>query len=351
MVTLRLDDASIVSIQDGVATRMNPTTAFALNILSEKDCIRLEKLIVTAGSMAPQIAVDPIPLMSGDAKRARKDDISATWTLKCKTMLKKIGRYLGVNKNIFWHPIDPKLLPDYYTVIENPMSFDTIKERLDTDKYELPIQFYNDVTLVFANCQKYNPVSDPFRKMGESADAMFKKMWKAKFSEGDEGCQPVSDTRKAEISELLQSEEMADHMEELLALITPELLIKVADGQFEIDFEILDDASLRKMDVFLCNIFARKKADAERRRQAEGDEGRQPVSDTRKAEISELLQSEEMGDHMEGIVALLPPELLEGVVDDEFELDLEVLDETTIRKLDVYLSIYTRQKKLKCVDV
>ena len=68
MVTLRLDDASIVSVQDGVATRMNPAKALTLNRLGEKDCVRLEQFLVTARSMAPQVAVDPMPSMASQAR-------------------------------------------------------------------------------------------------------------------------------------------------------------------------------------------------------------------------------------------------------------------------------------------
>lgn len=287
---------------------MNPAKALALNRLGEKDCVRLEQFLVTARSMAPQVAVDPMPSMGGDAKRARiggsDSAYRATWTPKCKAMLDRIGSSFGINKKVFWVPVDPKILPDYYTVIKNPMFFNTIEERLKTGKYETPFHFYNDVTLSLSNCQMYNPINDPFRKMGDSADTMFKKMWtQANFSEGGAGGggaedddvrgkrnaavvarqkfeaepqtnvgpkkggrgevtsggrqpkdQPVSDTRKAEMGELLQSEEMGNHMEDLMALLPPELL-EGADGEFELDFESLDDATIRKIDVFLCNIF------------------------------------------------------------------------------------------------
>ena len=39
-----------------------------------------------------------------------------------------------------------------------------------------------------------------------------------------------------------------------MALLPPELL-EGADGEFELDFESLDDATIRKIDVFLCTIF------------------------------------------------------------------------------------------------
>ena len=48
------------------------------------------------------------------------------------------------------------------------MFFNTIENRLKNSKYESPFHFYNDVTLSLANCQMYNPINDPFRKMGDA---------------------------------------------------------------------------------------------------------------------------------------------------------------------------------------
>ena len=79
------------------------------------------------------------------------------------------------------------------------------------------------------------------------------------------------------MGQLLASDEMGDHMEgeelaphgfmsarlinviscpcsALTALLPPEML-EGADGEFELDFERLDDATIRKIDVFLRQIF------------------------------------------------------------------------------------------------
>lgn len=40
------------------------------------------------------------------------------WIAKCKTILDKVGRSLGQNKNIFWIPVNAKVLPDYYVIIK-----------------------------------------------------------------------------------------------------------------------------------------------------------------------------------------------------------------------------------------
>ena len=52
-------------------------------------------------------------------------------------------------------------------VVKNPMFFGTIESNLNSGKYESPFEFQKDVLLSFSNCFLYNPVSDPYRKLGE----------------------------------------------------------------------------------------------------------------------------------------------------------------------------------------
>lgn len=65
---------------------------------------------------------------------------------------------------------------------------------------------------------------------------------------------PISEVRKREMGEQMQSDAMEPHMEEFMNLL-PAHLLEGADGEFELDFEALDDATLRKIDVFLRKIF------------------------------------------------------------------------------------------------
>ena len=59
---------------------------------------------------------------------------------------------------IFHKPVDPIELniPDYFTIIKNPMDFSTIKKRLNSGLYTNFKEFDDDVRLVFYNCILYN---------------------------------------------------------------------------------------------------------------------------------------------------------------------------------------------------
>lgn len=47
-------------------------------------------------------------------------------------------------------------VPDYFEVIEVPMDFTTIKQKLTDGQYTTDEQIMSDAALVFANCYAYN---------------------------------------------------------------------------------------------------------------------------------------------------------------------------------------------------
>jgi hypothetical protein len=46
----------------------------------------------------------------------------ADWAPKARQVLHKVYNQLGVNKHIFYNPVDPNLIRDYYTIIKQPMN-------------------------------------------------------------------------------------------------------------------------------------------------------------------------------------------------------------------------------------
>lgn len=67
------------------------------------------------------------------------------------------------DSTLFLKPVDPVELniPDYFTIIKNPMDFSTIKKKLNSGLYTNFREFDNDMKLVFYNCILYNGVSLP----------------------------------------------------------------------------------------------------------------------------------------------------------------------------------------------
>lgn len=62
---------------------------------------------------------------------------------------------------LFHRPVDPIELgiPDYFTIIKEPMDFSTIKKKLNAGLYSNFKEFQYDIDLVFNNCILYNGVS------------------------------------------------------------------------------------------------------------------------------------------------------------------------------------------------
>jgi hypothetical protein len=57
----------------------------------------------------------------------------------------------------FSNPIDVEDVPDYYDVIENPMTFSMMLEKVDKHGYSCVKQFTQDIDLIVSNALLYNP--------------------------------------------------------------------------------------------------------------------------------------------------------------------------------------------------
>ncbi|KAL5840957.1 hypothetical protein ACOSQ3_013644 [Xanthoceras sorbifolium] len=82
----------------------------------------------------------------------------------------------------FMHPVDVEGLGlhDYYEVIEKPMDFSTIKNKMDGKDgnwYKNVREIYADVRLVFKNAMKYNDERDDVHVMAKSLLEKFEEKW------------------------------------------------------------------------------------------------------------------------------------------------------------------------------
>ncbi len=57
----------------------------------------------------------------------------------------------------FSRPIDVEDVPDYYDVIENPMTFSMMLEKVDKHGYSCVKQLIQDIDLIVSNALLYNP--------------------------------------------------------------------------------------------------------------------------------------------------------------------------------------------------
>ena len=78
-------------------------------------------------------------------------------------------------------PVDIEELgiPDYFEVIEHPMDLGSVKEKLNTSKYNSPDEFANDVRLVFSNAMTYNHRDHAVYKAAKEISNVFEKKFAA----------------------------------------------------------------------------------------------------------------------------------------------------------------------------
>lgn len=170
--------------RSSVGTAKSPTnnasspTTFALNP-SGTPTIRRDS--TTAGDGRPKREIHPppprdLPYLSSKPKKKKFQ-----WELKfCREVLNELHKpkYYQI-ANPFYNPVDPVALniPHYHKVVKKPMDLATIDAKLKNGQYENAKEFEADVRLMFNNCFKFNPSSDPVHHMGRQLEAIFNEKW------------------------------------------------------------------------------------------------------------------------------------------------------------------------------
>jgi hypothetical protein len=128
----------------------------------------------------------PVPAQSTDTrdvKRSKLDKKAAAWSA-CSNILRMCRK--PTQAVWFAKPVNPGQdgVPDYLTIVTHPMDFSTIESKLKGRKYSTPLEFRNDMRLVFDNCRLYtSDPTRPVRKDCEHVSELFEKEWRAKAVE------------------------------------------------------------------------------------------------------------------------------------------------------------------------
>lgn len=96
---------------------------------------------------------------------------------QCGILLKRLLSHRFAR--VFKEPVDAvKLgLDDYHSVIQTPMDLGTIKVKLNSDFYDDPVEFAQDVRLTFSNAQTYNPEGNDVFIMAGVLGQLFEMWW------------------------------------------------------------------------------------------------------------------------------------------------------------------------------
>lgn len=112
-------------------------------------------------------------------QQAVPSDTSIVLLMKqCETLLNRLMSHQ--HGWVFNSPVDVVKLkiPDYFTVIKQPMDLGTIRSKLHSGEYSSPLQFAADVRLTFKNAMTYNPPGNDVHIMAQTLSKFFEVRWK-----------------------------------------------------------------------------------------------------------------------------------------------------------------------------
>lgn len=79
------------------------------------------------------------------------------------------------NSNPFKEPVDPKVNPNYYNIVKEPMDLQTIENKVNYNEYGCLAEFIGDVMKIFENCRYFNQEGSNVAKSAQSLEQFLAK--------------------------------------------------------------------------------------------------------------------------------------------------------------------------------
>ncbi|XP_011943630.1 PREDICTED: ATPase family AAA domain-containing protein 2 isoform X2 [Cercocebus atys] len=127
-----------------------------------KPPISKKKAVLQALEVLP-VAPPPEPrsLTAEEVKRLEEQEEDTFRELRI--FLRNVTHRLAIDKRfrVFTKPVDPDEVPDYVTVIKQPMDLSSVISKIDLHKYLTVKDYLRDIDLICSNALEYNPDRDP----------------------------------------------------------------------------------------------------------------------------------------------------------------------------------------------
>lgn len=276
------------------------------------------------------------------------------WELKfCDHVLKEISKPKWQQYSLpFMVAVDPVALniPTYLNVVKKPMDFGTIRQKLDRGEYENAKEFETDARQVFKNCYLFNPEGDSINILGHRFESVFNDEWSKKREWLEENT-PSSGQRSPVSSDDEESEEEDEEEEEEDGQmeIVSKLQKQIAEMSKQV--EMITGASKKNKTPPVVNKKAAKSSKAPKKEtkkaaaapvkvekkaapKASKKEKTPYVTYEQKQDISSRINSlshSKMSQALSIIRSNMPN--LQGVEEDELELDIDELSNDVLYKL------------------
>ncbi|KAH6618960.1 bromodomain-containing protein [Boeremia exigua] len=270
----------------------------------------------------------------------------------CESILTEImkPRYANVTYP-FMTPVDPVALniPAYLKIIKKPMDFGTIERNFKNGVYQSAKDFHADCMLVFQNCYKFNPEGDVVNGMGHEMEDLFTKLWAEKAAWLEQHAPAPEQSPEVYSDEEDEEDEDEDEDEETDAAQAQFLAIQQQIAQLSEAAQKLLNTQKGKRASPKAPSKKKAKAAAPPRKKSvplavpppvkagkpkAKAKPPQPLSFAQKQDISEGIST--LGDaDMRKAVQIIRngcPHLA-NVHDDEMELDMDEINDETLREL------------------
>jgi len=131
----------------------------------------------------------------------------------CKRLLNELMKHQCAWP--FLKPVDPLAVPGYYDVIKDVIDLGTIKKRLEANQYDDIEEFESEVKRVWGNCYKFNqdPNADIY-KMAKTLEDIFDEKMQSVPRDGDGG--EASEQMKKMRKEMMQMQKQMQQQQKLM---------------------------------------------------------------------------------------------------------------------------------------
>ncbi|KAI4468299.1 aaa domain-containing [Holotrichia oblita] len=104
-------------------------------------------------------APTPAPAPLSEAQKQKVFETEEHTLRELRIFLREICKKLANNRlfYMFTKPVDTEEVPDYPTIIKQPMDLETMMTKVDFHQYECAKDFLNDIELIVQNALEYNP--------------------------------------------------------------------------------------------------------------------------------------------------------------------------------------------------
>uniref|UniRef100_A0A672SUX5 Bromo domain-containing protein n=1 Tax=Sinocyclocheilus grahami TaxID=75366 RepID=A0A672SUX5_SINGR len=109
------------------------------------------------------VAPPPPPRQLSEQEQQKLEEQEEDTLRELRLFLRDVTNRLAQDKRFkaFTKSVDTEEVPDYTTVIKQPMDLSTVHSKIDLHKYETVAAYLQDVDLIWQNALEYNPDRDP----------------------------------------------------------------------------------------------------------------------------------------------------------------------------------------------